>query len=235
MHIKAVLFDLDGTLLPIDQDEFVSVYFKGLAKALCPMGIEADALINAVWAGTGAMVKNDGSCQNAERFWDTFVKLTGMDESKVRPVADAFYGNEFNKAKAVAKENPMAKTAVKLAGQNGRKVVLATNPIFPMVAQAARLGWIGLDKSDFELITSYETETFSKPNPKYYLEICKRIGCAPEECLMIGNDDNEDMYPAQSIGMNCYLLTDCRIANHDNPWHGQSGCFAELVVFLKNL
>ena len=34
MNIKAVLFDLDGTLLPMDQDIFVKSYFGLLAKKL---------------------------------------------------------------------------------------------------------------------------------------------------------------------------------------------------------
>lgn len=34
--IKAILFDLDGTLLPMDQDEFTKGYFNLLAAKLAP-------------------------------------------------------------------------------------------------------------------------------------------------------------------------------------------------------
>ena len=54
--IKAILFDLDGTLLPMDQDEFTKGYFKLLAAKLAPYGYEPKTLIDTVWAGTAAMV-----------------------------------------------------------------------------------------------------------------------------------------------------------------------------------
>ena len=38
--IKTVLFDLDGTLLPMDQDNFVKAYFKNLAIKLAPHGYD---------------------------------------------------------------------------------------------------------------------------------------------------------------------------------------------------
>lgn len=234
--IKAVLFDLDGTLLPLDQEEFVGAYFNELAKKVCPVvGISPEVLTKAIWTGTGAMVKNDGSKRNDETFWETFVKLTGLDLDIVKPLTDEFYPNEFNNAKVIAGENPLAKTAVELARQNGRKVVLATNPIFPMAGQISRLHWIGLSESDFNLITAYETENYSKPNPKYYMSICKRIGIDPQDCLMIGNDEGEDMYPASSIGMKCYNVTNNKIASENHPWNGDSGTFAELVEYLEKL
>ena len=61
MNVKAVLFDLDGTLLPMDQDQFVMSYFMGLAKWLAPKGYEPGKLKEVFWAGVAAMVKNDGS------------------------------------------------------------------------------------------------------------------------------------------------------------------------------
>ena len=38
--MKAVLFDLDGTLLPMDQEEFIGAYFTELAKVVCDEKIE---------------------------------------------------------------------------------------------------------------------------------------------------------------------------------------------------
>ena len=69
MIIKAVLFDLDGTLLPMDQEEFIKAYFGLLAKRLAPLGYEADKLYQVLWYGVAAMVKNDGSCVNEDAFW----------------------------------------------------------------------------------------------------------------------------------------------------------------------
>ncbi len=49
MSIKAVLFDLDGTLLPMDQEEFVKAYFGLLAKRLATLGYEAERLYQVLW------------------------------------------------------------------------------------------------------------------------------------------------------------------------------------------
>ena len=75
MNIKMVLFDLDGTLLPMDQDAFTEGYFRLLAQKMEPHGYDAKQLVNAIWAGTAAMVKNDGSRSNEEAFWEKFAEL----------------------------------------------------------------------------------------------------------------------------------------------------------------
>ena len=74
--MKTVLFDLDGTLLPMDQDEFIKAYFGGLATKLVPFGYEPNKLIQGIWAGTKAMVTNDGAMTNEARFWQTFARYT---------------------------------------------------------------------------------------------------------------------------------------------------------------
>ena len=235
MTIQAVFFDLDGTLLPMDQTAFTTVYFNLLAKKLAPMGIAPKALIAAVWNGTKAMVKNDGARSNEEVFWASFEAETGLETAVCRPICDAFYPNEFHGARSETKDNPLAAEAVALAGGQGRTVVLATNPLFPMVGQEARLSWLGLKPEDFRFVTSYENSRFCKPNPRYYLELCETLGLAPSNCLMVGNDEREDMYAASAAGLNTFLLTDCLIPCPDHPQSGPRGTFPELLEFLKNL
>ena len=46
--LKAVLFDLDGTLLPMDQDAFVEGYFGLLARKMIPYGYEPEKLVKAI-------------------------------------------------------------------------------------------------------------------------------------------------------------------------------------------
>ena len=79
MSITTILFDLDGTLLPMDQDEFVRAYFKLLAKKLAGHGYDPEALLGNIWAGVEAMVKNTGECNNEEAFWRTFDKIYGEE------------------------------------------------------------------------------------------------------------------------------------------------------------
>ena len=47
--ITTVLFDLDGTLLPFEQDDFVKIYFSELCRKLAPMGYEPQHTVKSVW------------------------------------------------------------------------------------------------------------------------------------------------------------------------------------------
>ena len=234
--IKAVLFDLDGTLLPLDQNEFIGAYFKGLIRALLPLGRGPKELEGAVWNGTYAMIKNNGEKNNEAAFFDYFTTACpDVDMDAFRDLADNYYRTEYQKLIALTRPTPLAREAVSLARKGGRKVVLATNPLFPEIAQHTRIRFAGLEPEDFDFVTTYEFDIYAKPNPKYYLSVCERLGISPEECLMIGNDEREDMYAASSVGMSCYLIDDCALRSEEHPWTGEHGTFAELVEKLKSL
>ena len=235
MRYQAILFDLDGTLLPMDQDHFVQYYFREMGKVLCPLGIEPKALTDAIWAGTKAMVVNDGTRRNMEVFWDTFARRSGKDPAVFRPAADGFYSDQFNLARPATGENPLAVKAVQLAHEKADRVVLATNPLFPMTGQITRMRWVGLSPADFDLVTCYESDGYCKPNPAYYVDICRRLSLEPARCLMIGNDEGEDMIPASSLGMDTCLVTDCRIPSRGEPWQGRSLSFAGMCDWLAGL
>lgn len=205
--IKTVLFDLDGTLLPMDNEEFTKCYFKLLCKKLAPLGYDSEELVKGVWSGTAAMVKNDGSHTNEEVFWQEFARVSGERVMRDRGVIDDFYINEFKESKAVCGYNQQLVDLVYRLKDRGYRVALATNPIFPSVATEARIRWAGFEPSDFELYTTYEDIGFCKPNPDYYSEVLRRMNSAPEESIMIGNDAVEDT-AAQAVGMQVYLLTD---------------------------
>jgi len=232
---RAILFDMDGTLLPMDMKEFTSGYFKFLAKAISKYEIPFDKLVSAIWDSTAKMVTNDGSRYNDELFWENFEKLVGFPIEDVRRDCDAFYGNEFKDAKIFTKDNPLAKKAVELAHKKAEIVALATNPLFPMNGQITRMEWVDLCREDFDLVTSYETDIFCKPNPKYYLHVCETLGVKPEECLMVGNDEYEDMYACTRVGMDGYLVTDTMIHSAEHPWDGPKGTFTDLISLLENM
>ena len=210
MDINTILFDLDGTLLPMDQEKFVNVYFKMLAAKLVPYGYEPQQLINAILAGIEAMIKNDGSQLNEDAFWKRFVEIYGDKVLTDKPVFEDFYKNEFQDARSFCGFNPKAAETVRSLKDKGYRVVLATNPLFPSIATESRIRWAGLEPSEFDLYTTYENTSYCKPNLDYYRDILKRIDCRPEECLMVGNDVGEDMV-VEALGMQVFLLTDCLI------------------------
>ena len=210
MRITTVLFDLDGTLLPMDQDVFVKDYFGRIAAKLAPQGYEPKKLVETIWRGTGAMVKNDGSKTNEKAFWEVAVAVYGDRIVKDKHFFDEFYEEEFDKIKAVCGYHPAAAQIVHSLKKKGYRVLLATNPIFPARATQWRIQWAGLKPEDFELYTTYENSCHCKPNLNYYRDILAQLNVCPEECLMVGNDVVEDMI-ARKLGMEVFLLTDCMI------------------------
>lgn len=232
MSIKTVLFDLDGTLLPMDQDVFVKAYFGGLSKRLAPLGYDPQGLVSAIWQGTAAMVKNNGEKNNEAVFWDSFASIFGEKVYGDLPYFDAYYAEDFDSVKDVCGFDPMAKIAVDKIKTAGLRVALATNPIFPSVATEKRMAWAGFEPKDFELFTTYENSKFCKPNLDYYRDILNALGEKAENCLMVGNDVREDMI-AEKLGMKVFLITKCLI-NKDGEDISKypSGDFSDLIKFI---
>ena len=235
MKVTAILFDLDGTLLPMDQDDFTESYFSNLAAKAATKGYQPDALIDTVWAGTAAMVKNDGTKTNEAVFWELFAAKYGGDALNDIPFFEEFYRTDFQKAKELCGFAPMAKDIVDSLKARGLRVILATNPLFPAIATESRIRWAGLEPEDFELYTTYENSRHCKPNPEYYNDIMQELNLTAEECVMVGNDVGEDMI-AEKLGMKVFLLTDCLInrKNEDISKYPHGG-FDELKVFLDGL
>lgn len=234
-EIKAIFFDLDGTLLPLDQSYFVKQYFKRLATYGATLGIDPQRLIDGTLAGTEAMIRNDGSKTNREVFWDTYFAFAGERRDDLEGLLDKFYLDGFKNLREYTTANDMAVKMVEAAHANGRRVVLATNPVFPMQAQLERLSWLGLSAEDFDHITSYDNSRYCKPNPEYYREICRIIDVEPENCLMIGNDESDDMKGASLAGMECFLVTDHRIMADNFMWTGERGSFEQALRMIERM
>lgn len=235
MVIKAVLFDLDGTLLPMDQDVFVQSYLKRMAVKMAAHGYDAKKLVEGIWAGTGAMVKNDGAKTNEEVFWDVFRMVLGEDARRSEPLLEEFYRNEFQNVRNDCGFHPGAAEIVAHIKSKGLTVILATNPLFPAIATESRMAWAGLDRNDFALYTTYEGSRHCKPNLDYYRDILARMDLKAEECVMVGNDVSEDMI-ASRLGMQVFLLTDCMINKHNEDISAYpQGSFGELTAFIDSI
>ncbi|MBQ7348986.1 MAG: HAD family hydrolase [Clostridia bacterium] len=233
--IKAILFDLDGTLLPMDQNIFVKTYFGGLAKKLALRGYEPQQLINSVWTGVKAMIKNDGEKLNEQIFWDVFENIYGKKVKSDMKYFEEYYEQDFDKVQEVCGYNEKAKQVMNTVKQLGFRTALATNPIFPAIATKKRIFWAGLDYTDYELITTYENSRFCKPNLEYYKDVIKELNVLPEECVMVGNDVSEDMV-ASKLGLKVFLLTDCLI-NKDNVDISAfpNGSYDQLIDYVISL
>lgn len=236
MKLTTILFDLDGTLLPMpDQELFLKAYMKGLAAKVAPLGYEPKKLVDTVLMGTGAVIRNDGTATNETVFWKVFCGVFGEEALRHLPVFEAFYKNEFQQVSSTCGCDARAARLIAKLKDKGFRLVLATNPLFPAVATQSRIRWAGLNEADFELVTTYENSSFCKPNLKYYEEIVNKLGLDPAQCLMVGNDVGEDMI-AGKLGMKTFLLTDCLInrvqADIDAYPHGS---FEALEAYIESL
>ena len=235
MSIKAVLFDLDGTLLPMDQDTFIKAYLGGMAKKLAPHGYNPEELVKAVYAGMKAMTTNDGSKTNEVAFWNAFTSILGEEVRNDMPIFDDFYRNEFQDVKNICGFLPEAAQTVRKLKEMGYRVALATTPMFPSIATESRIRWAGFELDDFEIFTTYENYHFCKPSLGYYKEVIEKLGVKAEECLMVGNDVGEDMV-TEELGMKVFLMPADLInkVGKDISQYPQ-GDFADLLAYIETL
>ncbi len=234
--IKAVCFDLDGTLLPLDIDVFCQQYFGMLAAKMAPHGYEPKAFVGAILSGTKAMYQNDGKRTNEQVFWDRFCGVFGERARQDEPIFAEFYESDFDRARAACGFDADAAPTLEKCREMGLRVAIATNPFFPRIATYKRLCWAGIAPETVEFFTTYEDAHYSKPNPDYYKEVAGRLGLAPEECLMVGNDVGEDMAAAKA-GMQVFLLVNDYLINkkgEDISAYPHGG-FAELIEHIRTL
>lgn len=231
--IKAVLFDLDATLLLMDQDTFLKTYIGALSKKMSAHGYDPADFADALWKGSYAMIKNDGKRKNCDVFWEYYVSRFGERAISDQVYFEEFYNKEFKDVKGICDFSPASRRVVERIREKGFKTALATSPVFPAVATNERIRWAGLEPEHFELVTTYENMSYSKPNPKYYIAVAEMLGVAPDECLMVGNDVDDDM-SAEAAGMQVFLITDYLVnrQNKDISVY-QGGSFADFEKFVE--
>ncbi|NLZ94103.1 MAG: HAD family hydrolase [Firmicutes bacterium] len=226
--IEAILFDLDGTLLDVDMDDFLDRYMLKLAASLSE---DEKTFTKKLWASTNIMISNkDPQVTNQEAFMEHFLTWIKHPRNEVMQIIHDFYEQVFPTLQATAGPFPHTETAMAAARKLQCPLVLATNPIFPMAAIRHRMKWAGLHEKDFALITSYENMHFAKPNPEYYLEIAQLLQVNPKHCLMVGNDPVFDIRAAAQAGMITYFV--------DESLSGlskDSGRLADLPQFLNSI
>lgn len=231
--IKYILFDLDGTLLPLDQEIFLKKYFKGLAEHVSHLGYTEQQISGAIWQGSKEMAKNDGSKTNEEVFWDTFIKICGEKVFSCKADFDSFYETKFDSLSSVATPDIHICEVIKELKSKGYTLAIATNPMFPKIATRKRIAWAGLDTNDFEFFTTYEDYRHCKPNLDYYQDVMDKLGANAEECIMVGNDMLEDMI-AERLGMKVFLVTQCLInTKNEDINHYPHGTFDDLIDYIN--
>ena len=232
-RITTLLFDLDGTLLPMDNEHFTRGYFKRLVPRVAHL-LPPDQFVAQLWKSTAAMVQSDDETRtNEEVFKQDFLAAVGGREEDWWPIVEDFYAGEFGDLIELSNPTPLARQVCEAALAKGYRLVLATNPLFPRPATEHRMRWANVADLPFDLVTTYENSHFCKPNPHYYQEIMQKVGVAPDECMMIGNDSYEDLI-AGTLGMKTFYVTDCAIDEGKALPFDHSGKMSDLLAFIQN-
>jgi FMN phosphatase YigB (HAD superfamily) len=232
--IKNILFDLDGTLLPMDNNKFMKLYFRGLMQVFPE--IDPQTLYMTVMEGTKAMVEDSSDLTNLEVFANSFTSKIKMNPEEVMGRFFKYYETDFFKVKDATWVSTNMVQAVKTLKEKGYSLYIATNPVFPLVANKERITWANLNINDFEYVSSLERNHYCKPNIKFFEEFIGTNELNPHECMMVGNDTYEDMVITR-LNVKTYLITDCQIDDNDfrfkSDYQGSSEDFLAFVYALE--
>ncbi len=230
--IKAILFDLDGTLLDLDMGVFLPRYVEALAAHSAHV-VPPDQFIPCLMQASQAMMANDGQDTNQAVFDRAFFPPLGRTRQEMEPLFMNFYANEYPRLRRHTRQKPAARRVVQAAFERGYQVVIATNPLFPLTAIEQRLEWAGVAGFPYRLVTTYETSRAAKPNLLYYEQILETIGLPAEACLMVGDEDMDMV--AGSLGCRTFLVpgprTDLDPATPEPTYRGR---LADLMPLLRD-
>ncbi|HPI74196.1 MAG TPA: HAD family hydrolase [bacterium] len=232
---QAILFDLDGTLLGLNNTKFLKVYLQAMAPRIAPY-FNGHDFSQPILAGTEAMMQSQGRHASLrDLFIETFDRHSPVPFAELETAFNEFYEHEFNQVRSIATRLPHSLPVLQAAARHTDKIALATIPLFPAIAIEQRCRWAGIESFPFALITSFENMRYSKPNPEYYREIAHHLAVPADECLMIGNDHIDDL-SAAAVGMETFLVLDDELnAGKSRYAPTYSGYLADLTTFLENL
>lgn len=184
---KALLLDLDGTLLDIQFDHFMRDYLTGTSSYFSDV-IPPEKFQQQLLASTGAMLFNDDPKRSVEEaFFEDFGSALPLPDDATERF-ETFYEQDFPALSKWGKPMPGARDLIEAALAKDLPVVIATAPLFPESAIRERLRWAGVEDLPFRLLTTSDTMRRSKPHPEYYVEIAQRIGIPTDNCFMIGDE-----------------------------------------------
>lgn len=233
--IGAVLFDLDGTLLDIDIEQFMPRYLGALGGFFSEHLKAGLSPVEGRAAFTDATryMMRPHSETNQQAFSARLHQLTSIDFAlpEHAAVLDRFYREVFPGLRESAGPRPGAGQAVQTALDLGMQVAVATNPIFPRVAIEERMRWANIHDLGIATITSYENMHSTKPSSGYFSETAAMIGVEPADCLMVGDDRALDL-PGAALGMRTFYVGSGRTAEAD--WVGGLEDLARLLPRLAS-
>lgn len=190
--LKAIIFDLDGTLYknPAIAENFANAAYHALAKF---KNIKAEEARRRIEEKRAEMQNEYGSPVPYTLTLQTF----GLPIERWHEENVAY----FDPRDYLEKDERLKKSLGELK-KNYRLAILTNNNR----TQTDRI-LEALDLENmFEKIFTYNSFRLLKPDPRFFQKATEDMRIAPEECCFVGDRYNVDLHPAQSIGMQIYQV-----------------------------
>jgi len=203
-----LLLDLDDTLLENKIESFLPQYLQAFSQFMEPY-INPQVFIEALMAGTSKMTRNQRpDCTLKEVFEEVFYQKVEVEPGAFEDLAENFYSKIFPTLEHLTRPVPGAREMVEKAIEQGYRISIATNPLFPLTAVQQRLAWAGFppDQFPFEQVASYDRYHFSKPDPAYFAEILGYMRWPEGGVVMVGDDLERDISGANSLGLSTFWI-----------------------------
>lgn len=228
------LFDLDGTLLPMDFHQFMKNYFGSMGETFKD-SLDPQDMIEYINQASKVTVMTSDGRTNEDIFMEYFNTLIDEDISLYIPRWTKYYDTAFHVCKDTTWQSNEIVEAIKILKEKGYKLAIATNPLLPLKSNLYRIQWAGLDPNDFVYISNFEHNKYCKPHLAFYNEVLEDINEVAENCYMVGNDVTEDLV-AGNLGLETYLITDCMLNRHNVEYKADhEGSYKDFLSFVKNL
>ena len=233
---KAIFFDLDGTLLPMDTAKFMKSYLSALGRYVAQKGLDPMRVVKAVGVGSKNMMTNPGTHTNETVFWEGFCEYMGDTRETWESVITPFYTEHFDELGHNVTAVPEIRKAIDTLKDQGYPLILSTMPMFPRVAVDFRLEWAGLRADEFAYISTFENSHSTKPHTAYYQEILDANHLDARDVLLVGNNTLEDG-AITKLGSDIFLITDflLNVPGGVDISAVKHGTVQEFLAFCKTL
>jgi FMN phosphatase YigB (HAD superfamily) len=235
--IKAVLLDLDDTLIQNDMNLFFPRYMSLLASHLTDIVPSDDFFRHAMDAAQAVIQNENPLTTNHEEFMAHFLPNVGRQADEMEPVFADFYANRFAALREAIRPQSAAAGLLEYLFEHNIQVVVATNPLMPASAVQQRMAWggVGANLYPYALITALENMHYAKPRPQYFAEILERINLTHDQAIMVGDSWTDDIAAAAAAGLNTYWVAEDGTDPPGDPRHTDGyGTFDEFAASVRD-
>lgn len=192
MFVKALLFDLDNTL--IDFLTFKKESAKAAAKAMVLHGLPATE-VEAY--GKIFAIYDEKGIEYQKTFADV-VKQYHLELNLAERIQQAAIIAYLKKKFEILRPYPMVKTTLKELRKRGFLLGIVTDA--PRNKAWQRLVLTNLE-SEFNIVITKDDTTEEKPKPSGFLLAAQKLNLSPASCLFVGDNPMRDIKGAKEVGM----------------------------------